>query len=161
MMKQIQLTQGKVAIVDDEDYERLNKHKWYANKGHDTFYAVRNSPRLNGKQTHIFMHRVILGLELGDTRQVDHKNRNSLDNWRDNLRTCNGTQNKQNGNPYRNGSSAFKGVTWEMRERKWRARIKLNGKLKHLGYFDSEIEAAIAYDEAARKYFNQFAYTNY
>ena len=161
VMKQIQLTQGKVAIVDDADYERLNKHKWYAKKGRCIWYAMRNGPRVNGKRQTIWMHREILGLKYGDKRQGDHRNHNGLANWRDNLRMCTSLQNKQNGNPSINGSSKYKGVYWHKRDHKWMARITVNGHRIYLGSFDSEIVAAHAYDAAAREYYGEFAMPNF
>jgi len=160
MSKEIQLTQGKVAIVDDEDYEWLSQWKWYAVKSYNMFYAVRNITKPGGKQTLILMHRVILGLEPGDPQLCDHKNHTGLDNRRDNLRICNNSQNHQNECLRRNHSSAFKGVSWRKSRNKWRALIGVDGKQKHLGYFNSEIEAVKAYDESAKIYFGEFACIN-
>ena len=160
-MKRIPLTQGKFALVDDADYDRLNKYKWCALKGHNTWYAVRNITKPNGKRTHMLMHREILGLEPGDKRQGDHKNHNGLNNYQDNLRICNNSQNHQNGNPRKNGSSKYKGVHKRKGCDKWISRINKNYKLYHLGYFVSEINAAKAYDIAARKYYGEYALTNF
>jgi len=159
-MKHIPLTQGKFAIVDDIDFEWLSKYKWCAYKGGNTFYASRLYYR-DGKRTTISMHREILGLKHDDPRQTDHQNRNGLHNWRDNLRACNTSQNKQNGNPYRKSSSKYKGVSWHKGHCKWHAYIKADGHLIWLGYFTTEIEAAQAYDTAAKEYFKEFANLNF
>ena len=160
-MKEIQLSQGKVALVDDEDYEWLNKHKWSATKCRNTFYAVRHIRLPNGKQRTIQMHRVILGLESGDKRQGDHRYNNGLDNRRDKLRICTCSQNHQNGNSHRGGSSAFKGVSWRKDSHKWRSYIQVERCRINLGLFTSEVEAAKVYDQAARKYFGRFANLNF
>lgn len=160
-MPQIPLTQGQFALVDDADYDKLNQSKWCAKKEcNGNFYAVRWSLK-NGKQIKIRMSRQILGLEQGDSRQADHQNHNTLDDRRDNLRICTCRQNLRNRRGCSNTSSRFKGVHWEKQKKKWCARICINGKSNHLGRYDDEELAAMAYDSVARKVFGEFAYLNF
>ncbi|MCX5633335.1 MAG: AP2 domain-containing protein [Phycisphaerae bacterium] len=154
--RRIRLTQGKYAIVDVEDFEKLNKDKWYLfeNKNKNNFYAVRTEGRRN-----IFMHRRIMNAPQGAI--VDHINRNGLDNRRTNLRIVNNMQNCWNSERgFYNGASKYKGVRLDKRTGKWYARIRHNGKEINLGSFDTEIEAAIAYDNAAKALCGQFAVLN-
>ena len=162
-MKQIELTRGQVALVDDADYVWLNQWKWLAHRsGHGgDFYADRQSPRINGKQHVISMARQILGLEFGDKREADHRNHRTLDNQRDNLRICTHAENLYNQQTQQNTSSQFKGVSWHKRDKKWQASIRVDGKLIGLGYFKLELNAALAYDAAALKYFGEFACLNF
>ena len=155
-MKQISLTQGKVALVDNEDYPELSKHKWCAVEYHNVWYARRRF--IKGKN--VFMHREILGLKFGDGIKTDHWNHNGLDNQRHNLRICTNAENCRNQRVHKH-SSMFKGVTWWKTRQKWMARIYYNYKQIHLGYFDSEIEAAKVYDRAALKYHGEFAKLNF
>jgi len=155
-MKQIPLTQGKIALVDNEDFEYLSQWKWFAHKSRNTFYAERKA----GKDTHIKMHRQLLGLEHGDRRQTDHQNHNGLDNRQGNIRICTPQQNHRNLLPLKEKSSKFKGVSWFKPGKKWRVRISFNKRMIYLGYFTSETEAALVYNEAAKKYFGNFAYLN-
>lgn len=159
-MKQIPLTQGKFAIVDDEDYEWLNQWKWYARKHRNTFYAIRNTNQQSSERKHVRMHRLILGLRKGDGKTSDHKNGNGLDNRRKNLRICTKSQNSQNRLPLKNTSSKFKGVYWDKKGKIWRAGIQKNSKRIYLGCFKSEIEAAKAYDRKAKELFGEFALCN-
>lgn len=161
-MKQIELTQGQIALVDDADFEELSKYKWQANyfKHTNSFYATRHTPAIKGKHYVIYMHRQILGLERGDSRQADHINHITLDNRQSNLRICTRQQNEMNRKPNRNTTSQYKGVCWDKARRKWRALIYLNGVSKHLGFFQDEEAAARAYNEAAKKYFREFAFLN-
>ena len=160
-MKRILLTQGKFAIVDDANYKRLNKHKWYAKKGRNTWYAMRSLTKPDGKQIIIRMHRELLGLEYGDKRESDHRNHNGLDNRLINLRICTGSQNQYNQKPQKNCSSSFKGVIWRKDTHKWRSQIKINGHTIYLGCFASEVEAAKTYDRKAMELFGEYAHVNF
>ena len=115
----------------------------------------------NGKQHLIRMHRQILGLEFKDKRQGDHKNHNTLDNQRDNIRICTNQQNTTNKKIRLNATSRFKGVYWNKLAKKWHAQIGINGKHKHLGFWKLEELAALAYDFAALKYHREFAVFNF
>jgi hypothetical protein len=161
-MKEIPLTKGKVALVDDEDYEQVNAFKWHAKlaQNNGRWYAERGIYLPNGKQSRQSMHRFIMGLDYGDPREVDHKDRiNTLDNRRSNLRvTLN--QNPQNRGIPKTNTSGFKGVSWSQQAQKWRAQIEAGGKSTHLGYFSTPELAAAAYDAAAIEYHKEFAVTN-
>lgn len=152
-MKQILLTQNKVALVDDQDFLWLwLQSPWCCQKG----YAGRAE---RGKG--IIMHRVIAERAYGPSRLfVDHKDRNTLNNQRDNLRYATSAQQKQN-SISRTGRSKYKGVTWNSSALKWVAAIRHNGLLQHLGVFDNEITAALAYDEKAIELFGEFARLNF
>lgn len=162
-MKTIPLTQGKVALVDDEDYEWLSRWKWSVKLKKYTCYAQRMvyKAELTKKVYCIRMHREIMGLKPGDKRQVDHIDDNGLNNQRHNLRICSDQENKFNKRKLGKAVSIFKGVTYSTGRRKcWRSRIKINKKEKHLGYFHNEHDAARAYNAAAIKYFKEFARLN-
>ena len=158
-MKTIELTQGQVALVDDADYEELSKHKWHAlwNKTTRSFYAAHTA-YTNGKWKTVYMHRQILDAQSG--QHSDHRNHDTLDNQRENLRCCTRSENMQNMKPM-GGSSQFKGVSWHRQHAKWQATIKHAGHRQHLGHFTDEQEAARTYDTAARKLFGEFALINF
>jgi hypothetical protein len=163
MSKEIQLTQDKVAIVDDADFEWLNQYKWYANKYRNTFYAVRRV-YLGGGRKHerskmILMHREIL--KPPDGIDTDHKDGNGLNNQSGNLRNATKAQNAQNRRAHSRGTSKYKGVSWHRDTNKWLSCIRAKTRYIHLGLFVSEKEAAKAYDKAAKKYFGEFARTNF
>jgi hypothetical protein len=158
-MKKLKLSQGKFAVVDDEDYEELAKYKWRAQKGGYTFYAVRSSYLKDGKHNVILMHRVILDAPKG--MFVDHINGDGLDNRRCNLRLCTHAENIRNSKTRRDNTSGYKGVYLLKHDRKWCACLSVNGVTRHLGRFTTPEAAARAYNEAAEKYYGRFARTNY
>lgn len=156
-MKTIPLTQGKVAIVDDEDYEELNRYKWYANLQSGIWYARRHLEKMNEKN--ITMHRQIMGSPCG--KFIDHINQNGLNNRKENLRTCTRSQNCKNSLRQKNNSSGFNGVCWHKRIKKWQAYIQKNKKIIHLGYFVDINEAGRAVDTKAKEFFGEFAVLNF
>ena len=143
-MKCISLTQGQFAVVDDEDYEELSKHKWHAcwRPHTQSFYAQRNIRLPNDKQATELMHRRILGLERGDKRQGDHIDHRTLDNRRSNVRIVTSQENHHN--------QRCNGYYWSNRDKKYRAQIVANDVAKYLGSFDTKEEARKAYLSAKR-----------
>ena len=150
-MKKIPLTQGKFALVDDEDYTELSKYKWYATKGRNTFYAK------NARMGRI-MHRHILNPPR--YKDTDHIDGNGLNNQKINLRLATRSENGGNRRLGSNNTSGFKGVHWAKDYRKWKVRIKINRKDIYLGRFSSREEAVLKYNDAAKKYFGIFARLN-
>ena len=152
-MNYIELTQGKYTIVDDEDLKEVSKYKWYFSNGYarrDAGYGI-NRERIK-------MHRFILNIP--KNVQVDHKNGDTLDNRRENLRICTKAENLRNRKIGKNNTSGYKGVDWFKNRNLWRAKIKYNNKLIHLGYFQTKIDAAKAYNNAAIKYHKEFSRLN-
>ena len=139
-MKKIKLTQGKFALIDDEDFERLFHWKWtYANTG----YAKRQSM---GKT--YLMHRQILNINR--KYLTDHINYNKLDNRKKNLRVCNPSQNLHH-------RMNKKGYTWSKKSKKWQAQISIKGKMIYLGLYDNKKDAINTYQQASRKYLGKFS----
>ncbi len=154
----IPLSKGLFALVDGEDYDELSNHKWYAQKCGHSFCAVRHiGTHLNRGLA--YMHRQLLNAQRG--KEVDHKNHCALDNRRQNIRVCTKAQNQHNRISSKNTSSKYKGVFWKKGNSAWCAQICNESKKIHLGLFDYEIEAAKAYDVAAKELFGEFAYTNF
>ncbi len=147
----------KKILVDDELFPDLMKINWnVVNHGH-TFYA-RMHKTINGKHCKVYMHRFILGLTNSKIK-VDHKDHNGLNNQRSNIRKCNQSENLKNRTSRKNGSSKYLGVGSS--HGKWRSFIMLNGRYKHLGTFNNEIDAAKAYDVAALTHHKEFANLNF
>lgn len=148
-MKTIELTEGLITFVDDEDYDRiLSFGVWKARKHvNGQYYAMCGNTS---------MQRVVLNAVKGEV--VDHKDGDTLDNRRSNLRVCTRQENAWNSKA-RRGKSRYKGVWWNYK--KWSACYKKNRKTIYLGSFPTEEDAARAYDEAARREFGEFACTNF
>ncbi|MFH1739786.1 MAG: AP2 domain-containing protein [bacterium] len=157
-MKEIQLTHGKVAMVDDEDFESLNQHKWHTADRGMWFYARRTITMESGRRIKVLMHRQIIQTPAG--MDTDHIDGNGLNNQRENLRNCTRSQNQWNSRINANNTSGAKGVSWYKSRNVWVSHIGVNGKRKTLGYFADTKTAALAYDNAAREYFGEFAKTN-
>lgn len=147
-MKEIALTKNQVALVDDDDYERVSSAQWHTT-GHGRWLYARDGAGL-------LMHRIIMSPPPG--AHIDHINHNGLDNRRANLRLCTREQNMGNRNKADNTSSRYKGVYWDSQRNKWRATIGKDNK--HLGRYKSEEEAARAYNNAANQKYGQYALLN-
>lgn len=157
-MKEIQLSQGYVALIDDEDFERVSKFKWHVKVDTHTNYAARNV-REGGKHTGLRLHRFVLGIN-NPKISVDHRNGNGLDCQKHNLRSCTQEQNAANRRK-QVSSSRYKGVTWFKRLGNWAVKLQAQNQSIYVGNFASELDAALAYDVAARKHFGEFANTNF
>jgi hypothetical protein len=153
-MKTIPLTQGKVALVDDADFEFLSQFKWHLkrpSKKARVLYAVAHQPNTTRNSTKLRMHRLLLP----GAKEVDHINGDGLDNRRQNLRAATKPQNMSNMQKHRDNESGFKGVS--RHQKRWCARIRN----EFIGVFQSPLEAAKAYDAAALALFGEFARLNF
>lgn len=169
-MKQIYLPGGYIATVDDEDYTFLSQYGWCLNNNKaKNKYAVAFI-----KNQKVEMHRLIMGCVKGDGKMIDHRDRNSLNNQKSNLRLCTNSENQKNKQAA--GTSKYLGVCWHTVKNRyyrkktnelvitsysaWRATIKVGGRYENLGRFKEEADAALAYNEAAKKYHGEFANLN-
>jgi hypothetical protein len=165
--KEIQLSQGYVTIVDNDDYDRLMKMgAWCVNvegKG-SRFYAVRDiviqkkTQKTTYKRKRVRMHRIIMNAP--DGVLIDHVDGDGLNNRKKNLRFATHQENMKNRKLSLNSTCGYKGVCFEKYNCKWRARIGINGKQKHLGYYETKEDAAKAYNDSAIENFGEFARLN-
>lgn len=157
-MKTIPLTRGQVALVDDDDFERLSKHRWcYLSGDAGAGYAYRHI-REDGKQKTILMHRAIMNPTKGF--EIDHIDHDGLNNSKSNMREVTHAQNMMNLRANAGGTSAYKGVCFPTDSRNFVAQIQVNHKTIYLGCFTDERLAAQAYNNAAVKYYGAYACLN-
>lgn len=143
-----------LAQIDDADWPLIASYRWYAAFQDGRWYAVALPLGGNSRRTKIRMHNLILG-----TKPVDHRDGNGLNSRRSNLRRCNDVLNQQNTGS-RGGTSQFKGVAWYARYGKWRVAFRWQGRNYFVGYFEDEIEAALAYNRAILPLVGEFARLN-
>lgn len=154
----VPLARGKgLAVIDAEDAQLVGAYNWSLRQGDRTDYAVTNVRRADGRWRCLTLHRLLIGT----AEEVDHIDGNGLHNRRCNLRRATPTENRRNRKTQRNNTSGFKGVDFVRREGAWRARVAVDQLTICLGYFDNVIDAALAYDRAAREHHGSFALTNF
>ena len=161
----VPLTKGMFALVDEADFVDVSRWNWCATrpggaeKGGYTWYAMRGRTPSDagGKTCPVLLHRYLLG---EPTQKIDHRDGNGLNNRRENLRKATSAENGRNSIKRTQSSSKFKGVSLH-RNQHWYASIRVNYKTIHLGRFNTEEEAARAYDEAARRLHGEFARVNF
>ena len=158
-MKEIQLTKGKVTLVDDDDFDFLMQWKWFASLNNGTYYVMRRQ-WIQGMNTSrpVYMHRVIMKTPKGIT--VDHIDHNSMNNQKYNLRNCTQEENTYNA-IHKKGITGFIGVGFDKRRNKFVATIRIKGHRHYLGQYSNPIVAAKIYDRAARKNRGEFAVLNF
>jgi hypothetical protein len=145
-MKTIPLTQNMVALVDDDDFEKLSKYKWCL---HGAGYAHAS---IEGKK--VLMHRMIMGFP---NCEIDHINHKKTDNRKENLRPCTRQENSWNMKVQSRNKTGYKGVFWNKERKKYEAQIKVDGRSINLGRFSTPFEASEAYKSAAKKYFGEYS----
>lgn len=158
-MKTIELTKGYQTIVDDADYDALMQYSWHAHVDRNRMvYASTSLKRQDGTRPRLFMHNLLMGKRTGFT--ADHKNRNGVDNQRENLRWATRAQNMSN-RIFPVGVSGFRGVQPSQGSGKWRVFIKKDKKTRYGGTYSDPRDAAIKYDALARELHGNFAMCNF
>ncbi len=169
-MKEIPLTQGLMAKVDDEDFERVNHQKWHVKKERDGQFDAICGRKKGGKQKYILMsHDILKGyrkkrlhLAIMESYKpiVRHLNGNRLDNRKENLKICSRREMAHYSRPDRECTSVYKGVSWYSYGGKWKMQITTGDNTRELWYFNSEKEAAQAYNKSAQWHFGERTYLN-
>lgn len=155
-MKTIELTQGQVTFVDDIDYEYLMQWKWCANWMSKGYRAVRTLPQVEGGGA-LRLHTVIAQRMGIDSKLIDHKDQNPLNNCRSNLRAATHSQNQHNRGMQKNNRTGAKGVSFQKASGKYMSQIKLHGKTYYLGYFDTIPEAEAVVIAKRKELVGEFA----
>jgi hypothetical protein len=151
---------SKFGLIDFKDFKLVRNYRWNIIEGKTIDYIITNIKLENGKQNHKGLHRFLLPDREG--LMIDHKNRNGLDNRRNNIRYCTKSQNSMNSKKILGTSSEYKGVSWCSGKNRWKVTIKLHGKrIKGEKHFRDEIEAAKYYDCIAKEIFGEFSRTNF
>ena len=156
-MKTLELTKGKIALIDDDDYACALQYQWYATLRKCVWYAYR-MVCVDDKQAMIFLHRFLMEPPAG--MQVDHIDGDGLNCTRANMRLCTLAENTRNRRRPVTNTSGYKGVSWHKLRGKWRAEIGVDCRNKHLGLFESKDDAALAYNNAALEHYGEFARLN-
>lgn len=161
-MKEIPLTQGKIALVDDQDYDELMKYKWCADKVREKWYATRGVWDPMTKTTRkVRMHQVIMKDAYNEHRQyTDHINTDTLDNRRCNLRVCTNSENMRNCRK-KNNTSGYHGVSWDKSKKKWVAQIGFQWLHIFIGRYNDIKEAGRAVDKKAKELYGEYALLNF
>lgn len=155
--KTLHLSNGDAVVLDEDSHAALSNVSWYK---HSQGYAVRSEGSVRkGTFKQYLMHREIVGAKPGE--YVDHINGDKLDNRRCNLRICSNKNNVVNSKPHKDSSSKYKGVSWYSPTKNWTAKVSSDGIHYYLGRFDSQEEAAVAYDKKAVELFGEYAYLNF
>jgi hypothetical protein len=162
-MKRLPLSQGLWALIDDCDLAWAARHKWTAQRGARTYYAIRSVGGRRGRRR-LFLHeeiaRHLWPAEQRAGKRIDFVNRDGLDCRRANLRLASRAQDMANKAPYRNNTTGYKGVSYMPRRNRYQAHIRVNGQARYLGYYHTAEEAAAAYDDAAERVQGEFAWLN-
>ncbi|HEY5504896.1 MAG TPA: AP2 domain-containing protein [Sedimentisphaerales bacterium] len=156
--RKIDLGEGQFTIVEPRDYYSIRHLKWFVHGNGSNLYAARSALTSDLRSRIIFLHRQLMLPPAGLV--VDHRNCDSLDNRRANLRVVTQAVNMRNRRKRKNTSSRFIGVWFDKKRNKWTVQIRYNGQKLWLGRFDDETAAARAYDAAAKKYFGEIARLN-
>lgn len=157
---EIPLTQGRIALIDATDFFLVQRYKWCATRPNNrgTWYAATRRPKTEGGGKSLFMHRFIL--DTPADKETDHINGNGLDNRRENLRVATHSQNQQNRH-VASGKSRYLGVRVGRQGKRWQAAIRISGHEHYLGTYDTQLQAALAYDKAALNAWGMWAGINF